>query len=51
MGSNICIFSGYPSAVLETLREGPYAYDDMIKMGIDAGEELLSRAGPGFFSR
>jgi len=38
-------------AVLETSRIGPYAFEDMIKMGKDAGEELLSRAGPGFFSR
>ncbi|KAL7130628.1 hypothetical protein ABFS83_13G147500 [Erythranthe nasuta] len=37
--------------VLETSRKGPYAYDDMMKMGVDAGEELLSRAGPGFFNR
>ncbi|KAL3820929.1 hypothetical protein ACJIZ3_006834 [Penstemon smallii] len=37
--------------VLETSRKGPYAYEDMIKMGVDAGEELLLRAGPGFFTR
>ncbi|KAG5543507.1 hypothetical protein RHGRI_016289 [Rhododendron griersonianum] len=35
--------------VLETSRQGPYAYEDMILMGKDAGNELLSRAGPGFF--
>lgn len=39
------------NAVLETSRRGPYAFDDMIKMGKDAGEELLSRAGPNFFDR
>jgi len=36
--------------VLETSRIGSYVAEDMIKMGKDAGEELLSRAGPGFFS-
>lgn len=36
-------------AVLETSRRGPYSLDDMILMGKDAGKELLSRAGPGFF--
>lgn len=36
-------------SVLETSRRGPYAIDDMIAMGKDAGKELLSRAGPGFF--
>ncbi|EPS63046.1 hypothetical protein M569_11740, partial [Genlisea aurea] len=49
-----CIFKALVASpdgakVLETYREGPYAYDDMVKMGVDAGEELLSRAGPGFF--
>ncbi|KAL0399003.1 UNVERIFIED_CONTAM: Porphobilinogen deaminase, chloroplastic, partial [Sesamum radiatum] len=39
------------SRVLETSRRGPCAFDDMIKMGVDAGEELLSRAGPGFFNQ
>lgn len=39
------------NAVLETSRRGAYAFDDMIKMGKDAGEELLSRAGPNFFDR
>ncbi|KAL0363021.1 UNVERIFIED_CONTAM: Porphobilinogen deaminase, chloroplastic [Sesamum calycinum] len=39
------------SQVLETTRRGPYAFDDMMNMGVDAGEELLSRAGPGFFNR
>jgi len=36
--------------VLETSRVGPYVAEDMILMGKDAGEELLSRAGPCFFS-
>ena len=35
--------------VLETSRKGPYVFEDMVKMGKDAGQELLSRAGPGFF--
>lgn len=41
---NFCCIS-----VLETTRKGPYAFDDMVIMGKDAGKELLSRAGPGFF--
>ena len=36
------------SQCLETNRQGPI--DQAAKMGCDAGEELLSRAGPGFFS-
>ncbi|KAH7860219.1 hypothetical protein Vadar_010837 [Vaccinium darrowii] len=49
-----CIFKGLVASpdgtrVLETSRQGPYAYEDMMLMGKDAGEELLSRAGPGFF--
>lgn len=36
-------------AVLETSRKGPYVFEDMVKMGKDAGQELLTRAGPGFF--
>lgn len=36
--------------MLETSRVGLYAFEDMMKMGKDAGEELLSRAGPGFFN-
>lgn len=36
-------------SVLETSRKGPYLFEDMIKMGKDAGKELLSQAGPGFF--
>lgn len=35
--------------VIETSRRGSYAFDDMVSMGKDAGKELLSRAGPGFF--
>ncbi len=31
----------------ETTREGPLS--DAVAMGVDAGEELKSRAGPGFF--
>ncbi|CAD5331155.1 unnamed protein product [Arabidopsis thaliana] len=49
-----CIFRGLVASpdgtkVLETSRKGPYVYEDMVKMGKDAGQELLSRAGPGFF--
>ncbi|KAF5948970.1 hypothetical protein HYC85_014927 [Camellia sinensis] len=49
-----CIFKGLVASpdgtrVLETSRHGPYAYEDMVLMGKDAGKELLSRAGPGFF--
>lgn len=36
--------------VLETSRKGAYTLDDMVLMGKDAGQELLSRAGPGFFN-
>ncbi|XP_073058822.1 porphobilinogen deaminase, chloroplastic-like isoform X2 [Primulina eburnea] len=51
-----CIFKALVASpdgtrVLETTRKGPYAFDDMIKMGIDAGDELLSRAGLGFFDQ
>ncbi|KAG6418896.1 hypothetical protein SASPL_121102 [Salvia splendens] len=51
-----CLFRGLVASpdgiqVLETSRSGPYAFDDMVKMGKDAGEELLSRAGPNFFDR
>ncbi|KAL1559861.1 hydroxymethylbilane synthase [Salvia divinorum] len=51
-----CLFRGLVASpdgiqVLETCRRGPYAFDDMVKMGKDAGEELLSRAGPNFFDR
>ncbi|KAI5582196.1 hypothetical protein POPTR_007G072500v4 [Populus trichocarpa] len=51
-----CIFKGLVASpdgrrVLETSRKGPYAFDDMIAMGKDAGKELLSQAGPGFFDR
>lgn len=49
-----CLFRGLVASpdgtrVLETSRKGSYAYEDMILMGEDAGKELLSRAGPGFF--
>ncbi|OVA11821.1 Tetrapyrrole biosynthesis [Macleaya cordata] len=49
-----CVFRGLVASpdgtqVLETTRRGTYALDDMILMGKDAGEELRSRAGPGFF--
>ncbi|GLT29990.1 hypothetical protein SLA2020_048170 [Shorea laevis] len=49
-----CIFKGLVASpdgnqVLETSRKGPYALEDMVMMGKDAGKELLSRAGPGFF--
>ncbi|KAG6416349.1 hypothetical protein SASPL_123777 [Salvia splendens] len=51
-----CLFRGLVASpdgiqVLETSRRGPYAFDDMVKMGKDAGEELLSRASPNFFDR
>ncbi|XP_057961112.1 porphobilinogen deaminase, chloroplastic [Malania oleifera] len=50
-----CIFKGLVASpdgmqVLETSRQGPYVLEDMILMGKDAGKELLSRAGPNFFS-
>ncbi|KAF8390920.1 hypothetical protein HHK36_023219 [Tetracentron sinense] len=49
-----CFFRGLVASpdgtqVLETSRKGPYAFEDMILLGKDAGKELLSRAGPGFF--
>ncbi|CAN1255034.1 Porphobilinogen deaminase, chloroplastic [Linum perenne] len=47
-----CIFKGLVASTdgtRETSRKGAYAIDDMIMMGKDAGKELLSRAGPGFF--
>ncbi|XP_009610066.1 porphobilinogen deaminase, chloroplastic [Nicotiana tabacum] len=49
-----CIFKGLVASpdgtrVLETSRKGPYTVEDMTLMGEDAGKELLSRAGPGFF--
>ncbi|KAK3041627.1 hypothetical protein RJ639_001437 [Escallonia herrerae] len=49
-----CIFKGLVASpdgkkVLETSRKGPYAFEDMVLMGKDAGQELLSRAGSGFF--
>ncbi|KAI3936009.1 hypothetical protein MKW92_008891 [Papaver armeniacum] len=49
-----CVFRGLVASpdgtqVLETSRTGTFSLDDMISMGKDAGEELRSRAGPGFF--
>ncbi|XP_013613916.1 PREDICTED: porphobilinogen deaminase, chloroplastic-like [Brassica oleracea var. oleracea] len=35
--------------ILDTSRKGPYVFEDMVKMGKYAGQELLSRAGPGLF--
>ncbi|KAI0498990.1 hypothetical protein KFK09_019890 [Dendrobium nobile] len=50
----ICLFRGLVASpdgtrVLETSRKGPYALDDMVAMGEDAGKELISKAGSGFF--
>uniref|UniRef100_A0A2N9EQM5 Porphobilinogen deaminase, chloroplastic n=1 Tax=Fagus sylvatica TaxID=28930 RepID=A0A2N9EQM5_FAGSY len=49
-----CIFKGLVASpdgarVLETSRKGLYAHEDMVMMGKDAGKELLTKAGPGFF--
>eukprot|EP00252_Welwitschia_mirabilis_P016990 TRINITY_DN3778_c0_g1_i1.p1 TRINITY_DN3778_c0_g1~~TRINITY_DN3778_c0_g1_i1.p1 ORF type:complete len:354 (+),score=76.90 TRINITY_DN3778_c0_g1_i1:649-1710(+) len=49
-----CLFRGLVASpdgnrVLETTRKGCYVYDEMISMGVDAGKELVGRAGPGFF--
>ncbi|XP_059284673.1 porphobilinogen deaminase, chloroplastic-like [Lycium ferocissimum] len=49
-----CIFKGLVASpdgarVIETSRKGPYTFEDMIRMGEDAGKELLAEAGPGFF--
>uniref|UniRef100_A0A803MLC3 Porphobilinogen deaminase, chloroplastic n=1 Tax=Chenopodium quinoa TaxID=63459 RepID=A0A803MLC3_CHEQI len=49
-----CFFRGIVAStdgkkVIETSRRGSYAFDDMVAMGRDAGKELLSKAGPGFF--
>ncbi|GER52762.1 porphobilinogen deaminase [Striga asiatica] len=51
-----CVFKALVASpdgtrVLETSRKGTYTYEDMIRMGVDAGEELLSKAGPGFFDQ
>ncbi|WZZ37947.1 hypothetical protein YC2023_034206 [Brassica napus] len=51
-----CYFRGLVASpdgtrVLETSRKGPYVFEDMVKMGKDAGQELLSLAGPGFFGK
>jgi ATP-dependent Clp protease ATP-binding subunit ClpX len=45
---NISICPDCMQKTFDTMNSGPY--EDMMKMGKDAGEELLSRAGPGFFS-
>ncbi|CAH9101299.1 unnamed protein product [Cuscuta europaea] len=50
-----CIFKGLVASpdgtrVLQTSRKGPYTFNEMVEMGEDAGKELLSQAGPGFFS-
>ncbi|KAM3240432.1 hypothetical protein ACQJBY_053863 [Aegilops geniculata] len=37
------------SIVYETSRSGTYSLDDMVAIGQDAGHELKSKAGPGFF--
>ncbi|KAF7083849.1 hypothetical protein CFC21_087590 [Triticum aestivum] len=37
------------SIVYETSRSGTYSFDDMVAIGQDAGHELKSKAGPGFF--
>ena len=37
-------------AVIETSRTGSYSYKEMVEMGNEAGKELLSQAGPEFFS-
>ncbi|GMH26553.1 hypothetical protein Nepgr_028396 [Nepenthes gracilis] len=49
-----CFFRGLVAStdgkeVLETSRKGSFSLGDMVSMGKDAGKELLSRAGPGFF--
>jgi len=50
-----CTFRGLVASpdgkqVLETSREGSFEYDDMVALAKDAGQELLQRAGPNFFS-
>lgn len=45
----VCMYVCVYIAVLETSRKGSYHFEDMVSMGKDAGKELLSRAGPGFF--
>ncbi|KAG9439511.1 hypothetical protein H6P81_019676 [Aristolochia fimbriata] len=50
-----CMFRGLVASpdgtrVLETSRRGSYTIEEMVQMGKDAGEELLSRAGPSFFN-
>lgn len=55
-GNGECVFRGLVASpdgtrVLETSRKGSYTLQDMIVMGKDAGKELLSQAGPGFFDQ
>eukprot|EP00897_Mesotaenium_endlicherianum_P004004 jgi/Mesen1/3631/ME000020S03158 len=50
-----CFFRGLVASpdgtkVLETSRDGAYTEEDMVKMAVDAGKELISQAGPEFFS-
>ncbi|KAM0952741.1 putative hydroxymethylbilane synthase [Dioscorea sansibarensis] len=50
-----CLFRGLVASpdgtrVLETSRKGAFVLNDMISMGKDAGNELISRAGPCFFN-
>ncbi|CAI5954620.1 unnamed protein product [Closterium sp. NIES-64] len=50
-----CSFRGLVASpdgkrILETSRSGSYSYNEMMEMGIDAGKELLSSAGPEFFN-
>lgn len=50
-----CSFRGLVASpdgvrIIETSRTGSYSYNEMIEMGVDAGKELISTAGPGFFS-
>jgi hydroxymethylbilane synthase len=50
-----CTFRGLVASpdgkqVLETSREGSFEYDDMVALAKDAGQELLQKAGPNFFS-
>ena len=47
--SNIAFIFIPITLVLETSRKGLYAHEDMVMMGKDAGKELLTKAGPGFF--
>ncbi|KAK8969202.1 hypothetical protein KSP40_PGU012005 [Platanthera guangdongensis] len=49
-----CVFRGLVASpdgtrVAETSRKGNYSLGEMVEMGEDAGRELISKAGPGFF--